>query len=264
MKGRKIFAVPVLVGLLLILGTTFAQAEKAEIKRLGTLQVAVNGKLSPHSLPRSGAAPVSVSVEGKITTTDESEPPQLQQLKIEINDHGRLDYSGLPLCNLGKIQPASNARALAGCRSSLVGQGSFSATISLPGQAPYPQQGRLLVFNGREHGHQVLLGHIYSFHPFASSYVIPFEISSQRQGAYGTTLTANLTKALGNKRNLTGIAMTLSRRYSFRGASHSYISADCPAPSGFHSVDFPLARTSFSFAGNETITSILTRTCGVR
>jgi hypothetical protein len=243
-----------------------AQAETSEatVTQKGNLRVAVSGKLSPPALPRTGTAPIEVSVAGKVTTTDESPPPQLQLLKIEINSHGRLDYRGLPTCAVDQIQPASNGRALAACRSALVGQGSFAATIALPGSQPYPISGRLLVFNGRSHGHQVLLGHIYSPHPFATSFVITFQISSQGHGTYGTTLTANLTKALGTKRNLTGIEMTLGRRYSDRGKARSYLSAGCPAPKGFGLVSFPLARTTFGFAGGKKLTSILTRSCKVR
>lgn len=230
----------------------------------GNLRVKVSGKLFPHALPRSGVAPVAVSVAGQVTTTDESTPPQLQKLTIEINRHGRIDSTGLPACPRGKILNASNGRALSACRSSLVGQGKFFGTITLPGSAPYPIEGRLLVFNGREHGKPVLLGHIFSPHPFATSFVIGFAIKSNPHGAYGTTLVADLTKALGNKRNLTGLAMTLSRRYSYGGKAHSYISAGCPAPKGFSKVVFPLARTSFAFAGGTTLTSTLTSTCGAR
>jgi hypothetical protein len=93
-------------------------------------------------------------------------------MTIEINRHGRIESAGLPICKAGSIQ------------------------------------GKLLVFNGREHGHPVLLGHIYSPHPFATSFVISFAISSKRRGTYGTVLTADLRKALGTKKNLTGIEMT--------------------------------------------------------
>jgi hypothetical protein len=256
---RAIFGLAALVLVLSI--STLAQAETTQ---KGNLRVTVTGKLSPHNLPRSGAAPVAVSVDGQISTTDESPPPQLRQLKIEINSHGRLDYQGLPLCRIGQIQPASNSRALHACRSALVGQGSFAATISLPGQAPYPTQGRLLLYNGKEGGHQVLLGHIYNFHPFASSFVIVFQISTRRHGEYGTTLTANLAKALGDKRNLTGISMTLSRRYAYRGARRSFLSAGCPAAKGFPGATYSLARTSFAFAGGTTLSSTLPSSCGAR
>jgi hypothetical protein len=248
--------------LLIALAATAAIAQ-AEITQQGNLRVTVNGKMSPRALPRTGTAPIAVSVAGQISTTDETTPPQLQQLTIEINRHGRLDYQGLPTCKISQIQPASNARALSACRSSLVGEGKFFGTIILPGAAPYPIEGRLLVFNGNEHGHQVLLGHIYSPHPFATSFVMIFQITSHRHGTYGTIFSTNLTKALGPKRNLTGIEMTLSRRYSFAGHRHSYLSSGCPAPKGFPGAVFPLARTTFTFAGHRTLTSTLTRSCKV-
>jgi hypothetical protein len=246
---------------LLVLGAGLA---RAEVVRKDNLQIIVGGKLSPHRLPRTGSAPVAVSVSGQISTLDQSNPPQLGQLRIEINRHGKLEYAGLPTCKVGQIQPASNGRALHACRSALVGEGKYFGTITLPGSAPYAIEGKLLVFNGKEGKRPVLLGHIYSAHPFATSFVITFGISAHRHGEYGTTLTADLTKALGNKRNLTGIEMTLSRRYSYLGRRRSYISAACPAPKGFSSVNFPLARTTFSFANGESLHSVLNRNCGVR
>ena len=252
-----------LVGLLLLVlgGATIA---RAEVEQKDNLQVVVSGKLSPHRLPREGSAPVSVSVQGKLSTLDGSYPPQLERLTIAINRHGHFETSGLPICRIGQIQPASNGRALHACRSALVGKGKFFGTISLPGQAPYPIEGELLVFNGREGNHQVLLGHIFTPHPFATSFVISFEIKHSGHGVFGTTLVANLKKALGKKRNLTGIEMTLSRRYSSGGARRSYVSAGCSAPKGVNVVSYPLARTTFAFIGGQQITAVLTRSCGVR
>lgn len=247
---------------LLCLGAALAAG--AVITQKGNLRVAVSGKISPRTLPRTGAAPISVSVGGQVSTTDQTLPPQLQVLKIEINRNGRLDHRGLPVCLRHQIQPATDSRALSACRPSLVGQGTFNAYIVLKGQDPYASSGRLLVFNGREGNKQVLLGHIYISKPFASSFVIPFAIASARHGRFGTTLTADLAKALGSRRYLTGIEMTLGRRYSYRGQSHSYLSSGCPAPKGFGEVAFPLARTSFSFAGGKTLSSTLEDSCKAR
>jgi hypothetical protein len=261
-NARKLRIPALVLVLLLALGAPLVA--QAVITQKGNLRLAVSGKIFPHALPRTEAAPIAVSVAGKVSTTDESLPPQLQVLKIEINRNGRLDYRGLPVCALHQIQPATNSRALSACRQALVGQGSFDAYILLKGQAPYPTTGRLLVFNGKEHGKQVLLGHIYIAQPFASSFVITFQIANHRHGSYGTTLTASLSKALGNKRNLTGIEMTLQRRYSYRGERHSYLSSGCPAPKGFTKAVFPLVRTSFGFAEGRKLTSTLTSSCGVR
>jgi hypothetical protein len=236
----------------------------AAIAQRGNLRVIVNGRLSPHVLPRRGTAPVAVSVAGRIATTDGSTPPQLQTLRIEINRHGQLDYAGLPVCPYERIQPASSARALAACRSSLVGQGHFQASVTIAGQEPYAATGRLLVFNGRLHGHSALLGQIYAPRPFANSFVIVFAVHHLAHGSFGTALVATLPSALGGWGHVTGIEMKLGRRFFAHGASHSYISAGCPAPSGFTGASFPLARASFGFAGGLRLAPTLVRSCAVR
>ena len=234
------------------------------IVQRGNLRVTVSGKLSPKRLPRDRVAPIAVSVGGAISTTDASLPPQLKKLRIELNRHGRLDYAGLPTCVYSKIQPGSTSRALAGCRSALVGKGSFTANITLAGQEPYPTRGRLLVFNSLRGGKPVLYGHIYSSSPFATSFVIVFKIQRLGKGTYGTALDAPLPKAMDAWGRLTGLEMTLNRRYNYKGRSHSYISSGCPAPRGFPGAVFPLARTSFTFDGGTKLSSTLTSTCKVR
>lgn len=258
MSGRAVKLWAVLLPVLLVA----AAYASAEMEQKGDLRISVEGRLSPHALPRKGAAPVSVQVGGQISTTDGTAPPQLRELTIEINRHGHFDFTGLPSCKLSQIQPASDSRALANCRAALVGEGHFAGTVALPGSTEaLPMEGRLLLFNGHQHGRPVLFGHIYSPHPFSSSFVLVFEMKTAAHGEYGTTLTANLAKALGAKRNLDSIEMTLSRRYRYRGGSHSYISAGCPAPKGASMVIFSLARTTFSFAGGKELIATLPRSC---
>ena len=254
--------VAALAAIMALAGT--AALAQAEIEQKGNLRVSVSGKLVPKKLPRKGTAPIAVSVSGRITTTDQSLPPQLKTLRIELNRNGRLDYTGLPTCKYGKIQPGSSSRALSQCRSSLVGRGSFTANITLAGQEPYPIRGRLLVFNGLRGKKPVLFGHIYSGNPFATSFVIVFKIQRLKGGTYGIALNAPLPKAMDAWGRLTGLEMTLSRRYHYKGRSHSFISSGCPAPRGFPGAVFPLARTSFAFAGGKKLSSVFTSECKVR
>jgi len=58
--------------------------------------------------------------------------------------------------------------------------------------------------------------------------------------------------------------MTLDRRFNYKGSSHSYISSGCPAPKGTGLVAFPIARTSFAFAGGAELSSVLQGSCRVR
>lgn len=254
------------VGLCLLCttGTAAPLAGANEVVQRGNLRLLAGAQMRPATLPRQGSAPISVSVEGRITTADQSPPPQLRELVIEINRHGHLDFTGLPTCRIAQIQPASDARALAACRPSLVGEGNYAGTIALPGSASNAIEGHLLLFNGISHGHHVLFGHIFTPQPFSTSFVIVFDISSKRRGTYGTVLSANLAKTLGTKRNLTALRMTLSRRYSYRGARHSYLSSGCPAPKGINLVPFSLARTTFGFAGKVKLSTTLSETCRAR
>jgi hypothetical protein len=261
MNRRAIELTLVLVLLALLAGGALAGAE---VIREGSLQVAVSGGLSPKRLPRSGTAPIAVSVGGKITTTDKSSTPRLKTLSIELNRSGHLDSGGLAVCPYGAIQPASTQRALSACRPALVGQGSFQAEISLAGQDPYPTSGRLLAFNGRQRGRPVLYGQIYAPRPFATSFVIVFSIGKSNKGAFGTILKADLAKSLGGRGKLTGIELTLSRKYSHGGERLSYLSAGCPAPKGFPGASFPFAKTTFGFEGGRTLQATLTRNCRVR
>ena len=139
----------------LLAATSLAQAE---IAQKGNLRVTTQGELSPKKLPRKGTAPIQVSVGGKFTTTDESLPPQLKSMRIELNRNGRLETTGLPECRTAQIQPASTARALRACRAALVGSGRFDVEVVLAGQEPYPTSGRLLVFNGKHKGKRRSLG----------------------------------------------------------------------------------------------------------
>jgi len=241
-----------------------ASLARAEIAQQGTLRVTTQGKLSPQKLPRTGTAPIAVSVGGRFSTTDATLPPQLRSMRIELNRHGALETTGLPECRIAQIQPASTQRALRACRAALVGSGRFEVEVVLAGQEPYPTAGRLLVFNGKYKGKKALLGQIYSAKPFASSFVIPFLISNKRRGRYGLVLSSTLPKALTSWGHITGLQLNLKRRYAFRGRRRSVVSAGCPAPKGFPGAVFALARTTFRFAGGVRVSSGLTRSCKVR
>jgi hypothetical protein len=128
------------------------------------------------------------------------------------------------------------------------------------GKEPYPTRGKLLVFNSRRSGKPVLYGHIYSPKPFATFFVIVFKIRRLARAPTALPLTP-LPKAMDAWGRLTGLSMTLSRRYSHGGRRHSFISSGCPAPRGFPGAVFPLARTSFFFAGGKKLSSVLSSTC---
>lgn len=245
-------AIALLGGALLTLALLIAAPGSAEISQKNGVRVAVDGSLSPNRLPRRGSAPVSVSVSGHIDSLDEATLPQLQKLTIAINSAGHLDLHGIPHCRIGHINPSNNQEALEACRSSLIGEGSFSADVKLPEQSPFPSEGRLLAFNGTIGGKPAIFGHIYGTKPLPTSFVLPFKVK-QATGTFGTVLEASFPRATGEWGYVTGITLDLNRK--------SFLSAGCPAPKGFDKAAFPLLKTSFSFAGGLKLDNTLTRTC---
>lgn len=237
---------------------------QGDTQKVGDMLVNVSAKLAPKRLPRSGSAPVSVSVGWKISSTDGTEPSTLRTVKIAINGNGILNSTGLAPCPYAKIQPASTQRALSNCRASLVGTGNFAAQVGLEGQENYVAKGRMVIFNGLEHNKPVLYGQIYTGYPFAASFVIVFKVSKHKRGTYGTTLSATLPVSLRDWGNLTEVNMRLSRKYFYRGRRRSFLTASCPTPKGFGTVPFHLAQTSFAFENGKKTTSTLTETCKVR
>jgi DNA-binding beta-propeller fold protein YncE len=235
-------------------------ASASDIVQRGPVRVSFDGKITPSALPRHGMAPVGIAVETKIAAVSGGSPPQLRRISIAINRNGRFTSKGLPVCRLRDIQPSTSGGALAACSASLVGEGHFSANVQLPEQSPFPSAGKVLVFNGRLHGKPALFAHIYGTEPAPTSNVLPFAIRGTR-GTYGTILEASLPQATGNWGYVTGLRMTLKRRFSYRGKARSFLSAGCPAPAGFPGAVFPLARTSFDFAGGMTLVSVLSKSC---
>jgi hypothetical protein len=74
-------------------------------------------------------------------------------------------------------------------------------------------------------------------------------------------LSAQLPAVTSDVAYVTGISLTLNRRFTAAGRTHGYVAAGCPAPKGFPGVTFPLARASFSFGAAGTLASTLQRSC---
>jgi hypothetical protein len=253
-----------LIGALALCLALAGAATAAEIAQKGNLRVSFSGEIAPRKLPRTGSAPVSVSLAGDITTTDGAPPPQLRTITMEINRHGIIDGEGIPTCRIDDIQPASTAEARQACSRSLVGTGLFEANVALPEQSPFPSDGRVLAFYGKLAGKPTIFAHIYGTEPLPTSFTLPFQITHKRSGTYSAVLSARLPRVAAEWGYVSGVSLQLSRTYSYRGEKRSFVSAGCPAPKGFPGTSFTFARASFGFEGGKRLGSTMTRSCGVR
>ncbi|HWM55445.1 MAG TPA: hypothetical protein VNO20_08665 [Solirubrobacterales bacterium] len=256
----KRIAASIVFAIATLLGVAVAQGEQAQE---GNLRVSFDGRLAPRALPRDRPAPVTAYLESSIRTVDGSTPPPLRRISIAVNRQGLVSFAGLPTCNPAELQQTSTEAALNRCRPALIGRGRFAADVTFPGAAPYPAQGRALIFNGRSRGRPAAFLHIFSSNPIRITFVLPFEIRRQR-GQFGTVFSAAIPQIAADTGYITDIELTVGREYRYRGDPRSFLSASCAAPPGFHIGFFTLARTTFSFADGRTLTTEIARDCRVR
>lgn len=257
---RHRLAIPVLLALAVLLGAAVA---RGELSQKGNLRISFDGGFAPRSLPRDRLAPVTLSVEGSIGTTDGSRPPALRELVVEINRHGRLSTRGLPTCSTPLLQSTTSEAALARCRPALIGEGSFTAAVESGGEL-IPAGGRILAFNGTFRGNPAMILHFYTAVPARVTLILPLTISHQPNGQFGTVLTTRIPNLAAGLASITKLKLKIGREYAFRGQRFSFISASCAAPSGFPGAIFSFARGNFHFADGRTIVTKLTRDCRVR
>ncbi len=257
---RRRIATPILIALLAVGGSAIANAETVQEDGL---RVTFNANFTPHELPRDRPAPVSVKVAGKVATADGSHPPALRRLEIRLHRNGRIDSTGLRTCSAPSLQSTSTATALARCRAALVGKGSFHALVSLGREIP--TGGKILAFNSRRAGRQALVLHLFAGTPVRFTLVVPLRIGHLKEGQFGTILRARIPKLAGGLGSVTEIDLTIGRRYSFRGAQRSYVSAACSAPAHLEGGIFNFARANFRFEGHRAINPpALLQECTVR
>jgi hypothetical protein len=242
-----------------VLCLVLAGLSAAEVVQHAGIRVKASAAMTPTRLPRTGTAPIGVQIGLRITGVGGA-PPLLRSISIAINKEGRLQATGLPDCTIDQIQPTTDADALAACGSSLVGEGQFSAQVGFTGQAPFPSQGKVLAFNGTDQGSPAILLHVYGTEPAPTSYTFPLLVG-RSTGTYGTTLRATLPQTAGDSGYITGLSLTLHRVYSYRDETRSYLESGCPAPKGFPSAVFPLARTRLGFSGGTDISAAVTGGC---
>jgi hypothetical protein len=250
------------LALLLLATGALAAVARAEIVQSGDVRVTFHASFSPHVLPRERPAPISVEVDGQISTTDGSQPPPLQTLRVELSSSGKIDTQGLPACRATALQSTTSELALQRCGPAQVGHGKFTAELQF-GARPILVEGRALVFNGVVDGRPGMLIHIYISRPVKVTLVVPLKIS-RGTGRFGTVLTTKVPKLAGGLGSITQLQLRIGRTYSYRGARHSYLSAACAAPAGFPGATFTFARGVFSFGGGRTMNAFLSRSCQVR
>lgn len=258
MVPRALTALAALVALT-ALSWTVAGAAVGEQHQRGNLIVSLDGELLPLKLPRDRLAPVAVRLEGGLRTDDGTTLPRVTRIELGLPKQGILDTRGLPVCSPRQLRFTTSAGARRACGPAIVGSGRLRAEAVIPNQEPLEINTRMLAFNARVGGRRAVVLHAFGDNvPVA---VVLTFLFGHGDGRLGTTMVADLPRALGPWPRFAYFEMTLSRRFSYRGRLHSYLSASCPIPPALTAGFFSLALTRFTFADGGQIGTAITRGC---
>ena len=142
---RRRLATVALLGLATLVGATVAHAE---LSQNGNLRISFNGGFSPHALPRDRPAPVTLHVEGAISTTDGTQPPPCAGSKSPSTATASSPPGPARLHQPAAAVDHDRNGAGSAAGPALVGRGSFGAESQFPGTAPVPADGPMLAFYG--------------------------------------------------------------------------------------------------------------------
>lgn len=226
---RNLFlaALSVAVAGLILAGTA---SGAREVVRVGNLFLADNGGLLPSRLPAQERAPVRARLIGEVGTVDGSHPPALRTVDLDVDRSVRVDAVGIPTCRLAQIAARSSDDARRTCPAAIVGSGEAEVEVAFPEQRPFTAKGPILLFNGGVRGGvTTLFLHAYVPVPAPTAIIVPVTLTRVHRDRFGLAIHAEVPRIAGGAGSVTKFELDVGRSFTYRGASRSFLSANCPA-----------------------------------
>ncbi|HWM54434.1 MAG TPA: hypothetical protein VNO20_03500 [Solirubrobacterales bacterium] len=218
---KKTLAIGAAIASLLLAG-----GAGAALVKVNGLVLRADGGFTPRELPRLAFAPIDFEGWADVRAVGGGAPPPLQQVVLNFDRDGRLNTTGLATCASSQVETASPRQARRVCAEAVVGTGSVEALIALEGQAPIRVRSPLTLLNGpRQEGKLTVIFHAQTTVPALQTFavVIPLE----RRAGYSYRATTDIPPIAGGRGSLTRVEVEIGKRFHFRGAERSYVSARC-------------------------------------
>ncbi len=234
-----------------------------DLAQTGEVVIGVSGETVPDKLPRSRMAPATLRLGFTSETPSTPTTPELTAITLELSRSLAFQTAGLPSCPIAELYESSDAGQV--CAGSLVGHGTVTSEVTLPGQAPATIEGRLSAFYDLGEGQPRILAQVTSTGVLPLTYVVPFTID-KTQGVYGTILSVEHMQFIDGKcarghpncfsqtytykgiyGHISKFELTLDRQFVHAGKRTSVVSADCPARNGSSSASFPLVKVDLAY-----------------
>lgn len=226
-RRHRIRTVALLAAAVAMVGAVIANAAPVTIKS-GNIVVVLDGGISPSKLPKKDKAPLTLTLEGELSTADKTHLPPVKTVSLNFDKAGELFTKGLKTCTTGQLESTLTSQAKSICRSAIVGTGKVEADIALPEQRPFPAHGPLVIFNGKPKGRkQVLILHVHAHVPAPTTFVVPV-IISKKSGKYGTNAFIKVPTIVSGAGSVTDFKAKIGKKWNFKRKRVSLLNASCP------------------------------------
>ena len=225
MKRPRLRTALALAAAALLVAAASAYAIRAEI---GKTVVSATAELQPRELPRSGGAPVTLSTTVRINTNDGSLPPALKTLTFELDKNGFVETKGLPTCTLAKLEGTTPQQARSRCAKALVGKGTATARVQMPGAEAVKMSSPLSFFNATPTGGRpTIIAHAYETIPKANTLLVPIVVEKVNDGRYGYKAEVELPEIAEGHGSPILAQGTIGVTYRHGGREVGFLNARC-------------------------------------
>ena len=238
-RKNRFRALAVAAAAIAVMAAVVGSASGVTIKS-GNIEATFDGKISPTAFPKKEKAPVALTLEGKLKTTDGAHISAAKTISLDFDKAGELFTKGLPSCSAAQIESTLTAQAKSTCGDALVGTGRVAAEIAFPEQAPFGASGPLLIFNASKGNKQALLLHVYAKVPAPTTFVVPVAIK-KTGGKYGTNAFIKVPTITSGQGSVTSFKAKIDKKFTYKGKKASLLNVACPTGSLFVHGDFAFA-----------------------
>lgn len=227
-RRRKLISALILAGVstLAVVGIASAVGLTSTTVRAGNLQITFGGVIHQAALPRHRFAPFEHTIFGTIRTTDGTHPSAFRELVLDIDKDVKINTEGYPVCTASQLAARDTAAARRVCGETIIGEGSATAEVAFPEQAPIRVSSPLLIFNGGESGGKVtLLMHAFLTEPVPAAVVATVTIQRKGTGVHAIARIPVITSGSGSVLNF---RFTLGKTYRYHHRMVGYFEARCP------------------------------------
>lgn len=228
-RGAKGLALELLIAISALLVPGFAAAaDKAEAVVSQGSPFSFDFGFSPKTLPRSESTPVTLKLGTRFTSpTGSPHPPPAKRVTLLLDRSLGLSTQGLASCSSGRL--LGRSKLPKHCKRALVGKGRMETSIVFPGSTELRQRANVLLVNGGTRGNSTRLWlDALITTPVPATVLTPLDFKRVRHGRFALKGVLAVPMVAGGAGSLVSLALTIHRKYRFKGKAHSVVTLSCP------------------------------------